>query len=479
MNFQNYKSSGCFDEMFDASGKVKPHYQRLYNKLREISPEELENRRASIDSAFLQQGVTFTVYHDEQGTERIFPFDIVPRIIPNNEWRRIEEGLTQRVTALNLFLQDIYHDQKILRDGIIPRHLVSSAEQFRPALMGTSPPGNIFIHVSGCDLIRDKDGRYLVLEDNLRCPSGVSYMLESRQVLKRLFPRLFPSSEVEPIRHYPDFLFKTLRNLVSNNSAHPNIALLTPGPLNSAYFEHCFLAMNMGIELVEGRDLFVRDKRLYMRTTKGPQKVDVLYRRVNDDFIDPTVFRKDSLLGVPHLISAYQAGNVALANAVGTGVADDKTIYRYVPRIIKYYLNSQPILPNVETYLPTIDSEYNYILDNLDKLVIKTSNESGGYGMLVGPHASKQQLEDFRQRIKSDPRNFVAQPTIDLSQHPTWTGTGFEARHVDLRPFVLYADKIRIVPGGLTRVALQEGSLVVNSSQGGGSKDTWVMRNPT
>jgi uncharacterized circularly permuted ATP-grasp superfamily protein len=477
MDLSKYDPGFFFDEMFDAEGIVRPHYRRLHESLQRLDPNEFEIRRNYVDSAFLSSGVTFTVYHDNQGTERIFPFDILPRIIPRNEWQQLEKGLAQRIVALNAFLHDIYHDQKIIKDGVIPAQYILSAKQFQRKFIGVDVPKDIYIHITGSDLIRDGDGNYLVLEDNLRCPSGVSYMLESRQVLKRTFPRLFPTSEVEPVQQYGEELLKSLRYVAPDGVTDPTVVILTPGVHNSAYFEHCFLARQMGIEIVEGRDLLVRDSKVYMRTTKGLKRVDVIYRRLNDEFLDPSFFRADSLLGVPGLINAYQAGNVALANAIGTGVADDKVMYYFVPRMIKYYLGEDPILPNVETFLASEESDYTYIMENLPKLVVKSANEAGGYGMLIGPAATKEEIESFRQQIAADPRNFIAQPTISLSRHPTWCGREFEGRHIDLRPFVLYGDGVKIIPGGLTRVALRKGSLVVNSSQGGGSKDTWVLRN--
>ena len=476
MLLDNYQTGDFFDEMMDEQGRVRPHYQKLFNSLSKLTPEELNLRLGSVNSAFLKQGVTFTVYHDNQGTERIFPFDVVPRVISSPEWKTLEAGLTQRIIALNEFLKDIYSDQKIIKDGVVPAQYILSARQFRREFLKTKVSKDIFIHISGSDLIRDRDGNYLVLEDNLRCPSGVSYMLESRQVLKRTFPRLFPSAEVAPVQNYPEELLKTLRHISPNQEGEPNVVILTPGHFNSAYFEHCFLARSMGIEIVEGSDLVVRDSKVYMKTTEGLRRVDVIYRRLNDEFLDPSFFRPDSLLGVPGLINAYRSGNVALANAIGTGVADDKVMYYFVPRIIKYYLDQEPILNNVETFLASEDSDYEYIMENLPKLVVKAANEAGGYGMLVGPHSTKEQIEDFRQKIKADPRNYIAQPTISLSRHPTYVDGAIEGRHVDLRPYILYGEKVKIVPGGLTRVALKKGSLVVNSSQGGGSKDTWVLK---
>ncbi|MDP0498981.1 MAG: circularly permuted type 2 ATP-grasp protein [Verrucomicrobiota bacterium JB022] len=477
MDFTRYSVDQFFDEMFAGGDEPRAHYRRLFEALKNLSEEEYQAKQKAVDHAFLRQGITFTVYHDQEGTERIFPFDLIPRIIPAREWAYLEEGLIQRVTALNLFLEDLYHDQKILKDGIIPRHVVDSAEHFRPEMKGVKVPQGIYVHICGSDLIRGADGGWYVLEDNARCPSGVSYMLENRQAIKRAFPRFFPRAGVAPVANYGDELLKVLRHIAPNNNPDPTVVILTPGPYNSAYFEHCFLARQMGIEIVEGRDLIVQDDRVYMRTTRGLQRVHVIYRRLNDDFLDPCVFRRDSMLGVPGIMRAYQAGNVALANAVGTGACDDKVMYYYVPRMIKYYLDQDPILPNVETYLAGEAKDRQYILDNLDKLVVKSANEAGGYGMLMGPKATKEEIEEFRLKIIDNPRNFVAQPMISLSRVPTWSKEhGVAGRHVDLRPFILYGDKPRIVPGGLTRVALRPGSMVVNSSQGGGSKDTWVLR---
>jgi len=475
--FQKYQPEDFFDEMFagPAPGGVRPHYRKFQERFATLDAEEFEQKRQSTDLSFLRQGITFTVYNDNEGTERIFPFDLVPRIIPAKEWSHLERGLTQRITALNLFLKDIYTDQKILADKIIPEHYILSAKHYRPEFRGTKVPRDIYIHICGTDLIRGRDGAYLVLEDNGRCPSGVSYMQENRAAMKRAFPGLFARENVRPIEQYADELLQVLRYIAPKGRKNPTVVLLTPGVYNSAYFEHCFLARQMGVEIVEGRDLVVRDEKVFMRTTKGLEPVHVIYRRIDDDFLDPTIFRKDSMLGVPGLVSAYRAGNVALANSIGTGVADDKVMYYFVPRMIKYYLGEEPILPNVETYLASEKKDYDYILDNLAKLVVKSANEAGGYGMLMGPWAAKAEIEKFRQQIKENPRNFIGQPPISLSRHPTWCDGKFEGRHIDLRPYILYGEKVVIMPGGLTRVALKKGSLVVNSSQGGGSKDTWVL----
>lgn len=473
--FENYKLDGFFDEMFEAPGQPRPHYRRLLERFELLSQEEFELKRAAVDLSFMRQGITFTVYHDNEGTERIFPFDLMPRIIPQSEWQHLVRGLEQRITALNLFVKDVYGEQRILKEGVIPAPYVLGARQFRREFMGFRVPRDIYIHICGTDLIRGADGEYLVLEDNARCPSGVSYMLENRQALKRAFPNLFMKMGVLPVKDYASELLKVLRHISPTQQERPTVALLTPGVFNSAYFEHCFLARQMGIEIVEGRDLVVRDARVYMRTTKGLRKVDVIYRRIDDDFLDPSVFRADSLLGIPGIVNAYRAGNLSLANSIGTGIADDKVIYYFVPRMIKFYLDQEPILNNVETFLASEEKDLSYILENLPKLVVKSANEAGGYGMLMGPTASKQEIDQFRTMILDDPRNFIAQPPISLSRHPTRAGDEFEGRHIDFRPYILYGEKISIVPGGLTRVALRKGSLIVNSSQGGGSKDTWVL----
>jgi len=475
VSFAQYQLDNFFDEMFAADRTVRPHYQKLLKRFGKLTGEDWEQRRQMADQSFLNQGVTFTVYSDQQGTEKIFPFDLIPRIVPAAEWQRIEAGLVQRITALNLFLHDIYHSQKILRDGVIPRQYVEEAKHFRPEFMGFDVPRNIYIHICGTDLVRDESGQYLVLEDNGRCPSGVSYLLENRQTLRRVFPMLFEAYGVRPVEHYPQELLSLLKYISPRGKPNPTVAVLTPGIFNSAYFEHSFLARQMGVEIVEGRDLLVRDAHVFMRTARGLQPVDVIYRRIDDDFLDPEVFRKDSRLGVPGLVGAYRAGNVSLANSIGTGVADDKVMYYFVPRMIKYYLDQEPILPNVPTYLASEPADLKYILDNLPKLVVKAANESGGYGMLIGPHATAAEIEKFRKLVKSQPRNYIAQPTLALSRSPCCIEGRFEGRHVDLRPYILYGEKVTVVPGGLTRVALKKGSLVVNSSQGGGSKDTWVL----
>jgi uncharacterized circularly permuted ATP-grasp superfamily protein len=472
----SYDSGPFFDEMFQAGGEVRPHYRRLNDRLATLAEPEFERRRAAVDLAFLRRGVTFTVYNDSEGTERIFPFDLIPRVIPAAEWDRIEAGLIQRITALNLFLHDLYHDQRIIKDKVVPAAQILSAKHFRREFMNFSVPRNIYIHVCGTDLIRDHDGRYLVLEDNLRCPSGASYMIENRAAMRRAFPNLFQSYGVRPVESYADELLKALLHIAPPNRDKPNVVLLTPGVYNSAYFEHCFLARQMGIPIVEGRDLVVRDTEVFMRTTAGLVPVDVIYRRIDDDFLDPAVFRPDSMLGVTGLVSAYRAGTVSLANSIGTGVADDKVIYAYVPRIIKYYLDQEPLLPNVNTYLASEPEDRKFILENIANLVVKSANEAGGYGMLIGPASTQAEIADFKAKVAAQPRNFIAQDPIRLSRSPTWCEGRLAGRHIDLRPYVLYGEKVVVTPGGLTRVALRQGSLVVNSSQGGGSKDTWVLQ---
>jgi uncharacterized circularly permuted ATP-grasp superfamily protein len=474
-NFSGYDAGPFFDEMFAPGPQVRAHYARFARGFHELAEGDFHSKRRAVELAFLRQGVTFNVYGDAQGAERVFPFDLIPRIIPAAEWQHLERGLVQRITALNLFLRDVYHEQRILRDGTIPAHYVLSARHFRREFVNAKVPNDVYIHICGTDIIRDAAGRHLVLEDNARCPSGVSYVLENRRALQRTLPGLYNACGVRPVGHYPQQLLKLLHHAAPAGVAEPTVVLLTPGPYNSAYFEHTYLARQMGIEIVEGRDLVVRDQHVFMRTTKGLRPVHVIYRRIDDDFLDPTVFRRDSALGVPGLVNACRAGTVSLANAIGTGVADDKVIYHFVPRMIRYYLGEEPILPNVETYLASEPADLAYILDHLDQLVVKAANEAGGYGMLMGPMASAAEREAFRARIVADPRNYIAQPLVALSRHPTWTDEGFAGRHVDLRPFVLYGEKPTVIPGGLTRVALRRGSYVVNSSQGGGSKETWVL----
>ncbi len=472
---RNYLLDHAYDEMFETPDRLHRHYEPLLTQLGSLPPGELQRRKQAADVSFLNQGITFTVYGRDEGTERIFPYDLIPRIITKAEWDKVERGLTQRILALNLFLKDIYNEGRILKDGIVPREVVYSCRHFRRQMIGLQVPRNVYVAVCGTDLIRLENGEFVVLEDNLRVPSGVSYMLTNRRVMKRIFPQLFRSYGVKPIEQYTQLLLGTLRSLAPEGRPEPNIVLLSPGVFNSAYFEHAYLARQMGIELVEGRDLVTHDNVVYMRTTSGLRRVDVIYRRVDDDFIDPLAFRGDSILGVAGLFNAYRGGNVTLANAFGTGVADDKALYAYVPEIIRYYLTEEPVLQNVETFLLTRDKERRHVLQNLDKLVVKAVGESGGYGMLIGPQSTAKERADFAEKIQADPRNYIAQPTIQFSRAPCLIGDALEPRHVDLRPYVLYGDKVSIVPGGLTRVALKKGSLVVNSSQGGGSKDTWVL----
>ncbi|HTV04411.1 MAG TPA: circularly permuted type 2 ATP-grasp protein [Acidobacteriaceae bacterium] len=470
-----YHLDGAWDEMYFADGQVRPEYEELLRRFLAMPAEELKARKLSSDASFMTQGVTFTVYGREEGTERIFPYDLLPRIIKGKEWEHIEKGLAQRITALNLFLRDIYHDGKILNDGVIPRGVIYTCKHFRREMRGLQVPRNIYIAITGTDLLRLDNGEFVVLEDNLRVPSGVSYMLTNRRAMKRTLPRLFLSHRIRPIDHYAQLLLSTLRALAPEGRPEPTIVLLTPGVYNSAYFEHTYLARQMGVELVQGRDLLVHDNIVYMRTTAGLRRVDVIYRRVDDDFCDPLVFRPDSVLGVAGLLNAYRSGNVTLANAFGTGVADDKAIYAWVPAIIRYYLNEDPLLNNVETFLLTNPAHRQHVIENLENMVVKPVGESGGYGMLIGPKSTKEQREKFREVIEAEPRNFIAQPVLSFSRAPCLIGDSIEPRHVDLRPYILFGDQINIVPGGLTRVALQKGSLVVNSSQGGGSKDTWVL----
>ncbi|QVL34779.1 circularly permuted type 2 ATP-grasp protein [Telmatocola sphagniphila] len=472
----NYELVG-YDEMMATPGQMRNHYAPLSETLTDLGASEIERRARMADNIMRQQGITFTVYGRGQGVERIMPFDPVPRLVPNNEWEKIEAGLKQRVRAINLFIQDIYHERLILKAGKVPAELVFGASGYRREMVGVKVPRDIYIHVSGIDLIRDKDGNYLVLEDNCRTPSGVSYVLKNREVMKQAFPALFEAYSVRPVDDYAANLLAVLKSIAPAGVNDPKIVVLTPGVYNSAYYEHSFLARQMGVELVEGRDLLIDNGGLYMRTTRGLQRVDVVYRRIDDDFLDPLTFRRDSQLGVAGLVSAYRAGRVGLANAIGPGVADDKGIYPFVPEIIKFYLDEQPILQNVETFRPLIPSHMSHILANIEKLVVKAVDASGGYGMLIGPASTKEQQDEFRKKIQDNPRGYIAQPTISLSQHPTLVGDRLEGRHIDLRPFVLYGEEIKILPGGLTRVALPKGSLVVNSSQGGGSKDTWVLAN--
>ncbi|MGD1018297.1 MAG: circularly permuted type 2 ATP-grasp protein [Verrucomicrobiia bacterium] len=475
MRFSSYRAGSFFDEMFGENDAPRAVAKPLVNIIQSLPEGELLRRQQSAERALLQMGITFNVYGDSAGTEKIFPFDLVPRIVSSAEWNWIERGLKQRITALNLFIDDIYHDQKIIKDKVVPAHILLSAKSFREQCVGLNPPLGIWCHICGTDLVRHRDGQIYVLEDNLRCPSGVSYVLENRLVMKRTFPRVFEASRIRPVAEYPSRLRDMLESLTPPGVETPRVVVLTPGIYNSAYFEHSFLAQQMGVELVEGRDLVVSDGYVWMRTTKGFERVDVIYRRIDDDFIDPKAFRPDSVLGVAGLMDVYRAGHIGLANAPGTGVADDKVVYAYVPKIVKYYLGQEIIIPNVPTYVCADPKELTYVLEHLDELVVKAANESGGYGMLVGPHATPELRAEFAKRIQANPRNYIAQPTLSLSQVPTIIDDHFEGRHVDLRPYILYGNDIFVLPGGLTRVALKKGSLVVNSSQGGGSKDTWVL----
>jgi uncharacterized circularly permuted ATP-grasp superfamily protein len=468
--------------LFDAPGVARAHYPAVRHRVLSLDPAALQRRRHLADLSFRNLGITFTVYAEKIGVERIFPFDLIPRIVPAEEWERIEAGLVQRIQTLNLFCNDIYGAQKILADKIVPPGLIYSAKMFRRELRGLTPPQNVYTHVCGTDLIRDRGGKYLVLEDNCRTPSGVSYVLENRAVMKRVAPALFGYYRVRSVEDYPYNLLNTLRHVAPRAADEPNVVVLTPGIFNSAYFEHSFLARQMGVELVEGRDLVVDNNFVYMRTTSGLRRVDVIYRRIDDDFLDPLHFRPESALGVPGLMNAYRLGNVALVNAPGTGVADDKAIYPYVPDMVRYYLKQEPILHNVPTYICHREADRKYVLENLDKLVVKSTNEAGGYGMLMGHQSTKAEQDAFAEKIRKAPRDFIAQPVVQLSQHPTLIDgengeklPHLEGRRVDLRPYILYGEKVVVMPGGLTRVALQRGSLVVNSSQGGGSKDTWVL----
>ena len=465
----------AFDEMYTPAGTVRPHYRGYESWLGAQSPETMANKRAEADLVFRRVGITFAVYGEAAGTERLIPFDVIPRIIPAGEWQQLEAGLRQRVSALNMFLYDVYHGQDIIRAGRVPADHVFKNSQYRPEMHGIDVASGIYSHIAGIDIVRAGEGEYYVLEDNLRVPSGVSYMLENRKMMMRLFPDLFARNKVAPVAHYPDVLLENLRSVAPQGVSDPVVVVLTPGMYNSAYFEHAFLAQQMGVELVEGQDLFVQDNAVFTRTTRGPQRVDVIYRRVDDDFLDPLVFRPDSTLGVPGLLSAYRAGRVTLANAIGTGIADDKSIYPYVPDMIEFYLGEKPLLANVPTYKCRNRDEMEQALARLPELVVKEVHNAGGYGMLVGPASTTAQVEAFRAKIRQDPANFVAQPTLALSTCPTYVDSGIAPRHIDLRPYVLSGQQISIVPGGLTRVALRDGSLVVNSSQGGGTKDTWVL----
>ena len=475
MRFQSYDPGEFYDELFVAKGQPRSYAAQLIDRINSLSPGDLEIRQEAAKTAMMKLGATFNVYNDSQGTERILPFDLIPRIVSASEWAHLERGLKQRIHVLNLFINDIYGEQKIVKDGIIPEELILSSKGFLKPCMGLKPPQGIWCHITGTDLVRDQDGKWYVLEDNLRCPSGVSYVLENRRVMKSTFPQLFAKLGIQPVDEYPSHLLDTLLNLVGDHINNPTVVVLTPGMYNSAYFEHSFLAQQMGVELVEGRDLVVSDGYVQMRTTKGLKRVDVIYRRIDDTFIDPLVFNPESMLGVPGLTEVYRNGRVALANALGTGIADDKVIYAYVPQMIQYYLGEEQILSNVPTYLCWEPKQLEYVLNHLDQLVVKAANEAGGYGMLVGTQSTEVERQEFAEKIKANPRNYIAQPTLSLSRVPTLLGDTFEGCHVDLRPYILYGEDIYIHPGGLTRVAMKKGSLVVNSSQGGGSKDTWVL----
>ncbi len=473
--FADYPSNGAYDEMFDAHGTPRAPYKALYEQLVPLGLSEFQTQQKSADLTLLRRGITFNVYGGDQGVERPLPVDLVPRILSRSTWQHLEQGLKQRITALNLFIHDIYHEQRILRQGVVPLDLVLGASGYRPEFVGITVPRGIYVHIAGIDLIRGIDGRFMVLEDNLRCPSGVSYLLENRLIMKRVFPSLFEHYRVLPVDDYSIRLREMLEYIAPSGAADPVIVVLTPGVYNSAYFEHTFLAQQIGAQLVQGHDLVVDAGQVHMRTTRGLRKVDVIYRRIDDEYLDPVAFEAGSMLGVPGLVGAYRLGNVGLANGIGVGVADNKAVYHYVPEMIRYYLNEEPLLPNVPTYLARDAKMRTYILEHLHELVVKAVDQSGGYGMLIGPHASQAQRDEFAEQIKANPNGYIAQPTINLSTHPTLVGDRFAPRHIDLRPFILYGKEISIVPGGFTRVALREGSLVVNSSQGGGSKDTWVL----
>lgn len=476
IDWNAYDPSPFYDELIEGAGQARVPARALAEYLASLDQGEVHSRKRAADSAILEMGISFTVYTEGENIDRAWPFDIIPRVIARREWDRISAGLSQRLHALNRFINDIYNEQKIFHDKVIPRYVLNQSRNFREQCIGIKPPHGVWAHICGTDLVRDGQGDFYVLEDNLRVPSGVSYMLENRQVTKRVFPELFESSNILPVDEYPTQLFDMLASISPRPQEYPEIAVLTPGIYNSAYFEHSFLAQRMGAELVEGADLVVgEDDCVYMRTIDGLERVDVIYRRIDDEFLDPEVFNPDSMLGVPGLMRAWRQGNVGLANAPGAGVADDKVMYAYVPEIIRYYLDEEPIIPNVPTYLCVNEKDRAYVLDHLDELVVKPANESGGYGMLIGPHATKKQRGEFAQLIKKDPRNYIAQPTLDLSVAPTLCGDAIEPRHLDLRPFILQGVQTDVTAGGLTRVAMRKGSLVVNSSQGGGSKDTWIV----
>lgn len=475
MNFESYDLGGFYDELIRPDGSPRPESRALIERIERLSDGEFQRRQAAAEADLMLMGITFNVYGDRRGRERILPFDMVPRILGADEWDWLERGLKQRIQALNLFIDDIYHDQRILEEGIIPRDFALAAQGFREECVGIDPPRSVWCHVAGTDIVRDGDGQFYVLEDNLRVPSGVSYVLQNRAVLKQTFPRVFQGLGVRPVDDYPGRLLSMLESVAPGVNSRAEVVVLTPGQFNSAYFEHSFLAQQMGVELVEGRDLAVVDGKVYMLTTYGMEQVHVIYRRIDDDFLDPECFRPDSMLGVPGLMDAYRKGNVTLVNAPGTGVADDKAIYSYIPQMVRYYLDEDIIIPNVPTYVCWDEKQRDHVIANIGDLVVKPVNESGGYGLMVGPHATTEEHDDFRDRIRSNPRNYIAQPTLSLSRVPTFVDQNFEGRHVDLRPFILHGNETYVLPGGLTRVALRKGSLVVNSSQGGGSKDTWVL----
>jgi len=475
MNFESYNPGNFFDEYFEKSGQPRAEVKKLVDQIKSFPNKELANRQKAAKAAFMQMGITFGVYGDQKGLEKIFPFDIIPRIINASDWDLIDRGVKQRVFALNRFIHDVYNDQKIIKDGVISKEIILSSVAYRKECQGLNPPKGIWCHISGIDLVRDEEGQFYVLEDNLRCPSGVSYVLGNRRVMKQTLPVVFESLPIRPVDDYSNRLADTLRNLIPDSILKPNIAILTPGIYNSAYFEHSFLAQQIGEELVEGQDLVVMDDFVYMRTTKGFERLDAIYRRIDDDYLDPTVFNPDSLLGVPGIMKSYRSGKIAIANAPGTGIADDKAIYSFVPDIIKYYTGEDAIIPNIPTFLCADDKDRQHVIDNIANFVVKTTHGSGGYGMLIGPFSSKEQQQQMIENIKKDPRNYIGQPVIQLSRVPVIVKDHFEGRHIDLRPFVLYGKDIYVLPGGLSRVALEKGSLVVNSSQGGGSKDTWVL----
>ena len=475
MKFEDYQTDGFYDELFASDGKAHDFVLPLIERINNLPAQELLQTQEAAEKALRQQGITFSVYGDEQGEEKIFPFDILPRIIPAKEWAELEPGMKQRIKALNLFIDDVYNEQRILNDGIIPKDLVLSSECYLPQCQGISPPKKIWIHITGTDLVRDRDGKFYVLEDNLRCPSGISYVLQNRSIQKRTMPAAFQEMNARPVADYSDHLYETLRHAAPAGVENPTIIVLTPGIYNSAYYEHSYLAQQMGVQLAQGTDLTVIDGYVMLRTTRGFERVDVIYRRIDDAFLDPEAFNKDSLLGVPGIMDCFRNGTVSLANAPGTGIADDKAVYAYVPEMIRYYLNEEPIIANVPTYICDQPEAREYVLANLDKLVVKAVNLSGGYGMLIGPKSTAEERQKFAAKIQENPRSYIAQPTLGLSRTPTIIGDRIEGRHVDFRPYILYGRDIFVLPGGLTRVALTKGSLVVNSSQGGGSKDTWVL----